>query len=63
MSRVNEVPKEIQAAALIAAAEIASVDLMTSPPGKLPPSMAQQIADLAVEILNRYMKRSREELG
>jgi hypothetical protein len=63
MSRVNEVPKEIQAAALIAAAQIASVDLMAGPPGKLPPATAQQIADLAVEILNRYMKRSRDELG
>jgi hypothetical protein len=63
MSRVNEVPKEIQAAAIIAAAQIASVEMVANPAEKSPAPSAQNIADLAVEILTRYMKRSRDEIG
>jgi hypothetical protein len=37
--------------------------MVANPAGKTPAPSAQQIADLAVEILARYMKRSRDEIG
>ena len=63
MTRPNDLPKEVQAAAIIAAAVIVSGDKEAAPPSMRMSIPTKTVVDTAIRILKEYADHDQDEMN
>jgi hypothetical protein len=63
MGRVDDIPAEIQAAAIIAAAQIIGADTLGNKEECISVSKPEEVMRLAIEMLREYKKHDKDEIG
>ena len=62
MGRVDDIPAEIEAAAIIAAAQIIGADTLGDKAEQISISKPEAVVRLAIEMLREYKKHDKDEI-